>query len=155
MEQPTAHPHHAPSAPLSPDHKEGLRSILATLGLLILAPLLAIFLTSFVFQGSKIEVFSILARMIDLLKGEGITGIFTSLVLGGDDVESSELNIPSLIDTWLIVRELEFGETRTRGLYVLKSRGMAHSKQVREFLLTSNGIELLDFKTPKTKGTGL
>jgi circadian clock protein KaiC len=107
-------------------------------------------LTSFEFQGTRLEVFSILARMIDLLKGEGITGIFTSLIAAGEEVESSETNLSLLSDTWLIVRELEYGEARTRGLYVLKSRGMPHSKQVRQFELTSNGIELLDFKTPVT-----
>jgi circadian clock protein KaiC len=64
--------------------------------------------------------------------------------MGGNSMEQSEIGISSLIDTWLLVREVEMNGERTRGIYVLKSRGMAHSNQVREFLLTNHGVELVD-----------
>jgi circadian clock protein KaiC len=83
-------------------------------------------------------------RLIDFLKTEKITAVLTSLTAGGDEREQTEVGISSLIDTWLLLRNIEEGGERNRGLYVLKSRGMAHSNQVREFLLTSRGIELLD-----------
>jgi circadian clock protein KaiC len=78
------------------------------------------------------------------LKGRGITTVMTTLTSGGDHLEQSEINISSLIDTWLLVRDIESGGERNRGLYVLKSRGMAHSNQIREYRLSNQGIELLD-----------
>lgn len=68
----------------------------------------------------------------------------TTLTSGGNNLEQTEINISSLIDTWLLVRDIESGGERNRGLYVLKSRGMAHSNQIREFRLTNHGVELLD-----------
>ena len=59
-------------------------------------------------------------------------------------LELSQINIVSLIDTWLLLRDIEIGGERNRGMYILKSRGMAHSNQIREFLLTDHGVELLD-----------
>ena len=85
-----------------------------------------------------------LMRLIDFLKGRQITAIFTSLTHGGGPQEQSQSGISSLIDTWLLVRNVELGGERNRALYVLKSRGMDHSNQVREFLLTGRGIELRD-----------
>ena len=85
-----------------------------------------------------------LTRLIDFLKGEQITAIFTSLTAGGEQKEETEVGISSVIDTWLLVRSIELGGERNRGLYVIKSRGMAHSNQIREFLLTPRGIDLLD-----------
>jgi circadian clock protein KaiC len=85
-----------------------------------------------------------LTRVIDFLKSEGITTIFTSLTAGGNSLEQSEIGISSLMDSWLLVRMLETNGERNRLLYVLKSRGMAHSNQMREFLLTENGIMLVD-----------
>ena len=113
-------------------------------------------LTSFASQGNKLEVVSILSRMIDMLKGKGVTGVFTSLTTERQMGESSEVDVSSLIDTWLIVRELESDEERTRGIYVLKSRGMPHSKQIRKFDLTSKGILIQDFKKmPVLKRAGV
>ncbi len=85
-----------------------------------------------------------LMRLIDFLKAQQITALFTSLTHGGGPQEQSEAGISSLVDTWLLMRDIELGGERNRGLYVLKSRGMAHSNQIREFLLTDQGIELRD-----------
>jgi len=87
---------------------------------------------------------SMLIRLIDFLKTEQTTLVLTSLTKGGDQLEATEIGISSLIDTWILLRSIEAGGERNRGLYVLKSRGMAHSNQIREFLLTSRGIDLLD-----------
>ncbi len=83
-------------------------------------------------------------RVIDRIKQLGATGFFTSLTSGGGAIETTELNISSLADTWLLLRDIESDGERNRILYVLKSRGMAHSNQLREFLMTQNGVELKD-----------
>jgi len=93
--------------------------------------------------GERSEVTSILTRLIDFLKARQITALFTSLNSGGVATEASDVGVSSLIDTWLLVRDLEFNGERNRALYVIKSRGMAHSNQVREFLITSRGVELI------------
>jgi circadian clock protein KaiC len=94
--------------------------------------------------GSPLEVKSMLARLIDFLKTEQVTTVFTSLTPGGTNADQTEIGVSSLMDTWLVVRNLESGGERNRGLYILKSRGMAHSNQAREFVLSRNGIELVD-----------
>jgi circadian clock protein KaiC len=86
----------------------------------------------------------LLMRMVDLLKKDGITSLFTSLVVGGDDLEGTKIGVSSLMDTWLLVRDIETQGERNRGMFVVKSRGMAHSNQIREFLLTDQGVELID-----------
>ena len=101
-------------------------------------------LTSFVIGGNETEVKSMLMRLVDFLKINQITGLFTSLTSGGGALEQTEVAISSLIDTWLLLRDIEIGGERNRGIYVLKSRGMAHSNQIREFLLTDHGAELRD-----------
>ena len=88
-----------------------------------------------------------LARLIDFLKANQITMVATSLTSGGDSEEQSEVGISSLMDSWLLVRNLETNGERNRGLYILKSRGMAHSNQVREFVLSGEGIQLVDVYT--------
>jgi len=85
-----------------------------------------------------------LLRLVDFLKMKQVTAFFTSLNASGDNMELTDVYISSLIDTWLLLRDIEIGGERNRGLYVLKSRGMAHSNQIREFRLTNQGIELLD-----------
>jgi circadian clock protein KaiC len=85
-----------------------------------------------------------LIRLIDFLKQRAVTGLLTNLTGGGDAVERTEVEISSIVDTWLFVRDIELGGERNRALYVLKSRGMAHSNQLREFLLTDRGVDLLD-----------
>jgi circadian clock protein KaiC len=88
-----------------------------------------------------------LLRLLDFLKGRGITVLMTSLTGGSRALESTEIGLSSLMDTWILLRDIEIGGERNRGLYVLKSRGMAHSNQIREFLMTDHGIELLDVYT--------
>ncbi|RPH59221.1 MAG: circadian clock protein KaiC [Chloroflexi bacterium] len=101
-------------------------------------------LNSFVIGGNEIEVKAMLMRLVDFLKMKQITGLFTNLTSGGSALEQTDIAISSLIDTWLLLRDIEIGGERNRGLYILKSRGMAHSNQIREFLLTDHGVELRD-----------
>jgi circadian clock protein KaiC len=68
----------------------------------------------------------------------------TTLTGGSDALEQTEVNISSLVDSWLLLRDIESGGERNRGLYILKARGIAHSNQIREFLLTGRGVELRD-----------
>jgi circadian clock protein KaiC len=93
--------------------------------------------------GSGAEVSSMLTRQVDFLKAKGVTALFTSL---NDDVATpqGDQQIASLVDTWLRVKTLEGNGELNRLLYVLESRGMANSNQIREFLITSHGIELAD-----------
>ena len=90
------------------------------------------------------EVRSMLTRLIDFLKTKEITAIFTSLTAASGPLEASEADVSSLMDTWLLLKAIEVGGERNRALYVLKSRGMEHSNQIREFLLTNDGLRLLD-----------
>lgn len=101
-------------------------------------------LTNLVNVGTQHEVRGALLRLIDLIKLRQITGVFTSLTHEGQSLETSDIGVSSLMDTWLLVRDLETSGERNRGIYVLKSRGMSHSNQVREFRLTDHGIELAD-----------
>jgi len=101
-------------------------------------------LNSFVSPGNEAEVKAMLMRLVDFLKVQGITGYFTSLTAGGPYVEQTDTDISSLIDTWLLLRAIETDGERNRGLSILKSRGMAHSNQTREFLITDRGVVLRD-----------
>lgn len=102
-------------------------------------------ITNLTAMGSPVEVNSMLVRLIDYLKTEGITALFTGLTSASQSsLEATEVGISSLIDTWLVVRDIESNGERNRGLYVIKSRGMAHSNQIREFVITHQGIDLLD-----------
>lgn len=104
-------------------------------------------ISNFMSIGTENEVKSTLTRFIDFLKTAQITSMFTDLVHGGkstENIEATEIEISSLMDTWILLRDIELGGERNRGLYVLKSRGMSHSNQIREFLLTENGIDLVD-----------
>ena len=87
---------------------------------------------------------AMLTRLIDFLKMRGITSMLTSMTTAGDVLESSEAEISSLVDTWLLLRDIELNGERNRAMYVLKSRGMSHSNQLREFMLTDAGIDLTD-----------
>ncbi len=95
--------------------------------------------------GGTAEVKAMLTRIIDFLKNKKITTVFTSLTGDCSAIEQSEVGISSLMDTWILLRNLEINCDRNRLLYILKSRGMAHSSQVRQFLLTDDGIKMLDF----------
>ncbi len=101
-------------------------------------------ITNLIAVGSDNEVKSMLSRLIDFLKADQITALFTNLSHAGSTFENTEFGISSLMDTWLLLRDIEIGGERNRGLYILKSRGMAHSNQIREFLLTDNGIDLIN-----------
>lgn len=103
--------------------------------------------TNLITVGGETEVKSMLTRLIDFLKANSITALFTNLAHAGVALEQTEFGISSLMDTWILLREIEIGGERNRGLYILKSRGMAHSNQIREFLLTDSGIDLLDVYT--------
>jgi circadian clock protein KaiC len=92
---------------------------------------------------SRGDVSAMLTRQIYYLKSAGITAVMTSLTEGGNDLEHTELSISSLVDTWLLAITMQTSGERNRGLYVLKSRGMAHSNQIREFLLSSEGVSLV------------
>ncbi|WP_196804018.1 circadian clock protein KaiC [Marmoricola sp. URHB0036] len=93
--------------------------------------------------GAQSATTSAISRDLDLLKGRGITGVMTTLT-HGEREESSEVDVSSLVDTWLLLRNDESNGERNRLLFVIKSRGSAHSNQVREFVLTDDGAELLD-----------
>jgi circadian clock protein KaiC len=101
-------------------------------------------INAFVVGENQTEVKTMLVRLVDFLKMKKITAFFTSLTSAGDNMEITDVYVSSLIDTWLLLRDIEIGGERNRGLYVLKSRGMAHSNQIREFRLTNHGIELVD-----------
>ena len=94
-------------------------------------------------SGTSLEVKAALMRLVDYLKEKGITAMLTDLKMSGA-VERTDAAISSLVDTWLVLRDLESNGERNRGLHVLKSRGMGHSNQVREFVLSQTGIQLTD-----------
>jgi circadian clock protein KaiC len=93
--------------------------------------------------GSHQDVVSTMTRLVDFLKLQGITAMLTSMT-SQERLEETDSEVSSLVDTWLLLRDIELGGERNRGMYVLKSRGMPHSNQIREFHLTSRGIELTD-----------
>ncbi len=93
--------------------------------------------------GDAYDAHLMLVRMIDFFKTRGVTVLLTSLTHGGGALEASHAAISSIADTWLLVKAIETNGERTRGIYVLKSRGMNHSNQIREFLITSRGVELI------------
>lgn len=99
--------------------------------------------------GSTNQVRSMLTRLVDHLKGSGVTALMTDL---GENTEKTNEQISSLVDTWLIVRNSEQSGERDRGLYIIKSRGMAHSARVVEFVLSNEGISLLE-PYPANDGT--
>ena len=93
------------------------------------------------------DVKAMLTRLIYFLKSEGITALFVSEIKNTDLLDPEDEGISSLIDTWLMVRDIEANGERNRGLYVLKSRGMHHSNKVREFIIDNEGLHLLDVAT--------
>ncbi len=99
-------------------------------------------INTFIIGDKEIEVKRMLMRIVDFLKANQITALFTSLTSNESASESSDVGISSLIDTWLLLRDIELNGERNRVMYVLKSRGMANSNQIREFLLTDHGVEL-------------
>ena len=101
-------------------------------------------ITNLISVGSVSEVKAMLIRLVDFLQNEGITGMFTALALNNTLNEQTDEGISSLVDAWLLIRDIEFNGERNRGLYVMKSRGMGHSNQVREFTISDSGLRLVD-----------
>jgi circadian clock protein KaiC len=101
-------------------------------------------ITSLMDAGTDSESKGMVTRLIDYLKGGQVTSLFTSLTQGGHALQQSEMAMSSLMDSWLLLQDFEGNGERNRVLYVLKARGMAHSNQVREFLISNRGIDLVD-----------
>jgi circadian clock protein KaiC len=101
-------------------------------------------ITSLMNAGTDSETKAMVTRLIDYLKGGQVTSLFTSLTRGGQALQQSELATSSLMDSWLLLQDFEGNGERNRVLYVIKSRGMAHSNQVREFVISNRGIDLVD-----------
>ena len=101
-------------------------------------------ITSLLAAGTDYETRGMVTRLVDSLKAGEISSLFTSLTHGGHALQQSEIAMSSLMDTWLLLQDFEGNGERNRVLYVLKSRGMAHSNQVREFLISNQGIDLVD-----------
>lgn len=101
-------------------------------------------ITNLISVGSVSEVKSMLMRLIDFLQVEQITVLFTALTLNNIINEQTDEGVSSLVDAWLLVRDIEANGERNRGMYIMKSRGMKHSNQVREFVITDEGLNLVD-----------
>jgi circadian clock protein KaiC len=101
-------------------------------------------ITSLMDAGTDSESKGMVTRLIDYLKGGQVTSLFTSLTQGGHSLQQSEMAMSSLMDSWLLLQDFEGNGERNRVLYVLKARGMAHSNQIREFLISDRGIDLVD-----------
>ncbi|HEY3404392.1 MAG TPA: ATPase domain-containing protein, partial [Ohtaekwangia sp.] len=101
-------------------------------------------ITNLITIGSVSEVKGVLIRLIDFLQKEQISVLFTALSYNNTITEQTDEGVSSLVDAWITVRDLESNGERNRGLYIMKSRGMKHSNQVREFVITNNGLELVD-----------
>ncbi len=101
-------------------------------------------ITNLVTVGTVSEVKSMLIRLIDFLQNEQITVMFTALSLNNIINEQTDEGVSSLVDAWVLVKDIEFNGERNRGMYIMKSRGMGHSNQVREFVITDKGLNLVD-----------
>ncbi|MFI5452896.1 circadian clock protein KaiC [Pedobacter sp. UC225_61] len=101
-------------------------------------------ITNLITVGSFSEVKSMLVRLIDYLQQEQITVMFTALTLNNIVSEQTDDGVSSLVDSWLFIKDIEINGERNRGLYIMKARGMHHSNQVREFVITSDGLNLED-----------
>jgi circadian clock protein KaiC len=101
-------------------------------------------ITSLMDAGTDTECRGMVTRLVDYLKAGQVTTLFTSLTQGGHALQQSEAAMSSLMDSWLLLQDVEGNGERNRVLYVLKARGMAHSNQVREFLISDRGIDLMD-----------
>jgi circadian clock protein KaiC len=95
------------------------------------------------FRGPENEVQATLLRMVDILKANGITAVVTNLTHSKSGTDQFGQALSSLMDTWIHLNNLEYNGERNRGLYIFKSRGMNHSNQIREYMLTDNGVKLL------------
>ncbi|MFO1430105.1 MAG: circadian clock protein KaiC [Candidatus Competibacteraceae bacterium] len=101
-------------------------------------------ITNLIAVATRNDVRAMLMRLVDFLKMSQITTLFTSLTHGGYEFEQSELGVSSLMDTWIQLQNLEVNGERNRGIQILKSRGMNHSNQIREFVLSDQGAQIVD-----------
>lgn len=108
-------------------------------------------ITSLLMAGNRADIQAMLMRLLDHLKSMGVTVMLATLTGGGNPLETTDYGVSSLVDTWISLRDLDNAGERNRTIHIVKSRGMSHSNQVREFLLTHNGIDLVDVYT----GSGL
>jgi circadian clock protein KaiC len=108
-------------------------------------------ITDFTSLGASVDVKALLMRIVDYLKNRQVTTLFTSLE---HNPQAEDPSVSSLIDNWVQLRNLEFGTVRNRGLFLRKARGMAHSNQIRGFVLTDTGINLLDVVQPPNGDLG-
>lgn len=99
-------------------------------------------ITDFFSVANSSEVKAAITRIIDFLKLNQITALFTTYTPEGESADATVVGVSSLIDTWLSLRNIENNGERHRGLFVLKARGMAHSNQIRSFVLTDDGIKI-------------
>lgn len=112
-------------------------------------------ITNLVTVGSVSDVKAMLIRLIDFLQEEQVTVMFTALSLNNIINEQTDEGVSSLVDAWLLVKDIEYNGERNRGMYIMKSRGMKHSNQVREFVITNKGLDLIDvFPGPEGVLTG-
>jgi circadian clock protein KaiC len=101
-------------------------------------------ITSLMDAGTASECRAMVTRLVDYLKAGQVTTLFTSLTQGGHVLQQSEASMSSLMDSWLLLQDFEGNGERNRLLYVLKARGMSHSNQIREFLISDHGVDLVD-----------
>ena len=101
-------------------------------------------ITSLMDLGTVSEGKGMVTRLIDYLKAGQVTSIFTSLTQGGHALQQSEAGMSSLMDAWILLQDFEGNGERNRVLYILKARGMKHSNQIREFLISDHGIDVVD-----------
>jgi circadian clock protein KaiC len=108
-------------------------------------------MTNLLMVGTQTDVRAMLTRIIDFLKMRRITAVFTALTPGGVETTTTETMISSLMDTWILITTEQLDRVRQRWIYVLKSRGMAHSDETRQFRITNEGIDILG---PRASGGG-
>ena len=99
-------------------------------------------ITSLLTMGSGAEVASMIVRLVDFFKMNGITAVMTALIPAGEETQTTGVNISSLVDTWLTLQNIDIKGVRARALSVIKARGMSHSNQLHEFVMSNKGVEL-------------
>ncbi len=104
-------------------------------------------ITNLISVGNSNEVKSALMRLVNLLKSKLITSMFTSLLESGNDFDQGQVSMSSLMDTWMLLKDVESGGETNRCIKIIKSRGMAHSNQMREFIFTDKGINIINVYT--------
>ena len=112
-------------------------------------------ITNLITIGTVSELKSMLIRLIDFLQKEQINVMFTALSLNTNVTEQTDEGVSSLVDSWITIRDIETNGERNKGMYIMKSRGMKHSNQIREFVISDSGLELVEvFLGPEGVLTG-